>query len=383
MLRRPTAIALSIGLLWLALTVGAKAEQLTLDQALALLEGSLESIRSFDLRIDTKETFLLHWEAAGTNDKGHMVSKSRRLLPGEFPRIKQQSSRQVVEQGKGRFEFLAEKGGQPNIIVVYDGEVERVFKPRESEAIVRSPAGSVVGTGMDYLDSYRNITSRLDMMKCLRERKNVVVKPAEPGSAVVILETRPDLKAAVDLHRYGFRVTLDPAHSFMPAVFETLKDVGNELFVVRRSTVAEWKKLNGGVWVPIKLVTSVFQDDPKSETFRDVNQDKVMTVDTAHSYWNLAIQEDTFVLPFSAGTKVIDFFRNVQFVTGKADPGKNLEDLAAHARNVGAFRTSFKDPPRPFGWLSWLLVGAGCLATCGVVGGTVFYVRRRRREHHP
>ena len=57
-----------------------------------------------------------------------------------------------------------------------------------------------------------------------------------------------------------------------------------------------------------------------------------------HSSWNQDIPEETFELPLPKGTTVIDHLRNVRYVTGEDDPGKNLDALAVSVHRLRVTR---------------------------------------------
>src|SRR5262249_39301469 len=72
--------------------------------------------------------------------------------------------------------------------------------------------------------------------------------------------------------------------------------------------------------------------------------------------WNKKLPEDLFRLNIPAGTHVLDTLNNVQFVAGKNDPGENLQDLAANARDLVAL-----SPTRPLGTPSLFRQALACL----------------------
>ena len=75
-----------------------------------------------------------------------------------------------------------------------------------------------------------------------------------------------------------------------------------------------------------------------------------------------------------AGVRVFDEFRNVTYVTGKPDPGKNLDDLAATARGMIRLVDPHQQVRRPWGW--WI-AGGGVAALLGML---LFFFHSRFRK---
>jgi hypothetical protein len=235
----------------------------------------------------------------------------------------------------------------------------------------------------DYRETYRSAFGGVhfdDLVVCFRQRKGYVVVGSSAGdSPLLTIEAKPvppSKMPDVDLGAWGFKVALDPRRGMMPAVIEVLQPVKGVLQLYRRMTVNQWKDLGNGVWVPTKATTHIFYlDNGTNPDFHgQVANEIVLTVDEARSSWNKSVSEGTLRNPLPAGTKVMDTERGVQYVTGKADPGVNLADLAKHARDVAPIITT--QPEKPL-WGTWLLRGAVLLvATVALVLGG-WFVRKR------
>jgi hypothetical protein len=195
----------------------------------------------------------------------------------------------------------------------------------------------------------------------------------------VFLETAPvPSKRQLDLADWGYRIGLDPRHGFMPAVIERFIHLDGQPFVERRTTVTAWKDLLDGVRVPIRVTTQVFDKHPGKGAFGELDSEVELTVNVAKSSWNQEIADETCHLPLPAGTRVTDLDREVKYVTGQADPGRNLQDLAANARDLIPIQTG-KSRPQESSWL-WWLGGGATIFVATVIG--VWYLRKRRRERH-
>ncbi len=343
-------------------------------RVLAMLEASLESIRSFDVRLDVTQRWCVEDQWSGKGREATLVRRVKR----PSPYVKQYAFRQVFQTGKGRIEYLDLGSGNPNRYTVYDGEVERTLNPAKGTGLIRPPFVRLTGEGMDYLTAWRNVYQRLSVVRCFRERKNVVLAAPGPDSREMILEAGPVIDTADDIAypSEGFRVALDSGRGLMPSRIERFEDVQGKLCMATRRTVTEWKDLGEGIWVPITVVTEIFDLLPDKGTFGEVYSEVTMKVDLNRSVWNTDIPADTFELQIPAGIRMTDQFRQVQYVTGKADPGKNLADLAANARKQVSIPTGRPPiPPRRPSY--WLTVGLPSLVVVGISLALV-YLRRRK-----
>lgn len=370
-------------LFWATASPTMATSELGVEQAIDSLDGAIQSLRSWDLHLQCSREFFLKEDAFVDTSNGkrkRVVTNKRKLAPGEMRTIYRDSYRQVFQAGKGRIDYFAKSdgqesaGGQPTI-AVYDGEMQKTYNERAKSATIRKPSQNIVpGEGWDYLHAYRNIQGRWPIIKCLHQRKNVICKKLDTN--LVILESAPCPKERVDYSGFGFRVIVDKQHGFMPAVIERSEERQGKIFTIRQTKVVEWKSLGGGVWAPTKVVTRYYDEDPKWPTFGEVSSEEVLFVDIARSSWNQNISEETFNLPLPVGTQVTDTLRGVQYVTGQADPGKNLADLAAHAKRVVPYPVA-SPPLSPQAWWQkgWVLA----VSTVATVGLVLFFLLRYRR----
>lgn len=191
------------------------------------------------------------------------------------------------------------------------------------------------------------------------------------------MEADPVPKNKIDLPDFGFRVTIDSSHGFMPVVLEIIKEVDGKPFTMTKRRITAWKDLGSGIWAPTRMVSQHFDLDPQwPNTFGKVHDEVVLQVDLKRSSWNQEIPEDLFDLPLPAGAIVTDFRREVKYVTGEADPGKNLDDLAASARDLVPIHTGIEPPNNR--WTKPALI-AGSVLLLAVVGLAIFFRRRWKR----
>lgn len=325
----------------------ARSEEIDQSKAIGLFEGATDSIASYDLRTKVTESYFLNDEFSGTGRAKRLDHRARR---GQ-PLVKEWHFRQVYQRQKGRIEFL-DRQGKPGETIVFDGEIERTWNPKTASSTIRSPTLELLGEGMDYRGSLRNAYGRASLLKCLQERTNVVVKRPEDGTPRIVLETEPQPRTSVDLGPWGFRVTLDPSRGCMPVQIERLVLVDGQLFVKSRRTI-QLKNISQGVWAPIQMTTVIFDSLPKLGTFGELEYESRLDVDPSQSSWNQDISNEEFTLALPRGTTVVDNFRSVRYVTGEPDPGKNLDELAAHARQL--IPVSIGDPLPAQWWQSFWL----------------------------
>jgi hypothetical protein len=372
---------LTVGLWFLAVSPVERAvrQDLTVAKAIALLDGATQAIRSFDVQVTTSTKILIRHEAS-EHGTGLPITRSRKLDPNEQPTIDVVHCRQRYQNGKSRVESLDGPNGRAATIVVSNSEVEKMWDPGRSQGAIRPPAVTSVGEGGDYLESLRGVYGRVSILQILRQRPAAtsLTIAATPGH--VTLEAKPYPDAAVDFPNWGFRITLDATRGFMPVVVERYELINDRPQVAARRTVTRIKELPGRIWVPITVVTEKFDTNPKSSTFGELGNEVVMSIDESTSSWNRAIPASVFQVEYPPGTRLNDAFRKVQYVTGKPDPGSNLQDLAANARDIVPANTSMVwNESKDVGYRWLIAVGAGMFAA-GAMGALLF-IRRRRLEH--
>jgi hypothetical protein len=366
----------------------ASAEESSVEQTIDAVDGAIQSVKSWDIRVQCTTQFFIKQDISAEMSQGKeiFVTKSKRKYsPGEKHTGFIESYRQVFQRGKGRIEHFKpiegqhSIGGQPNTLV-FDGEMQKTFNDQTMLATIGMPSENMVPSdGWHYLQSYRNIQGQWPIPLAFRERKNTTVKKLD--SSLMLLESVPCPGTKVSYPYFGFRVVLDKKHGFMPAVIEQFQEIQGKNFTMRKVKIAEWKSLGGGLWAPIKVVTDYFYSDPKWPTFGELYSEDLLVVDVARSTWNESIPEETFNLALPAGTKVQDTLREVQYVTGQADPGKNLQDLAANAKDMIPYPVFHPLPPeQPLWQKHWVLVVAACSVFALFLIYFVFRLRNRWRK---
>lgn len=356
------------------------AQQPTAQDVLDMLEGSVQSIKSFDIAIHATTKMYIITEGSWDLSEGRkefVISNKRTLVAGEKPKTSQAFFRQVFQRGKGRIEFFDDERAKPTNYLVCDNETQKSWSPGQRIASIDRPHLTSVMVGMDYRECYLTLLGRAEIVKCLRPRRNCKVERKTPDDPLIVLEAGPVPKTGLAFHDFGFRVTIDSSHGFMPSVLEEIREVDGKLFTSAKREITAWKELGGGVWAPTRMVSQHFDLDPKwPNTFGKVNDEVVLQVDLKLSSWNQDIPEDTFDLPLPAGATVTDFRREVKYVTGESDPGKNLDDLASHARDLVPIHLGVKPPSNR--WTQPALI-TGSILVLAVVGLFIFFRRRRKR----
>ncbi len=357
------------------------------DDAIRLLEGAVQTIDSFDVQVDLTTRILMQSEMLKdryvdeNGRKRAALFRSRKLRPNEAPVIQRQRIRQVYQQGKGRIEFLGSSGNLDQVFA-YDGELAKSRDVKSAEASIRKPPLSVIIQGGDYRESYKSLIGRLSLLKCLQDRRSrdcVLVTGPTDNSPLLTVEAQPLPKpwsSDMDLHEWGFRVRLDPRHGMLPAMIELDQPINGRPHLYRRTTVNEWKSLGNGVWVPVRVTSEIFVlDVDNRELFGQVGNEIVLVVDVSRSSWNKKIPGEALDVRVPAGTKVTDMERGVRYVTGKADPGTNLEALAADARDVAPIHVT--SGPIAKAWPPWLIYGGMGLAIL-ILARLAWYLWKRR-----
>jgi hypothetical protein len=357
-------------------------DKLNVKQALELLDGSLQAITSFDVRLNCSHKNLLQKETVVDVSEGRkriVVKSSRKLYPNEAPKILRQSFREVYQRGKGRLEFTKGDYIKSPWRIVFDPETQKTYRPQENDATISSKPTELILEGWDYLEAFRSVHGSLPILVAFKERKNAVINEGASSETLLVLESAPCLDAPnVSYGRWGLRVALDKNHGFLPSSIERSEEISGKLLTVRRTTIRQWKDLGGGVWVPISTITHFFDSDPNLATFGELANELTLVVDVSRSSWNKEIAESTFNLPLPPGVKVIDTLREVQFVTGKPDPGDNLDDLAANARNLVPYPVLKAPPVESHSPWMWIIGGVTTLFCALALWVSVRFLRKHR-----
>lgn len=347
------------------------------EDAIELLEAATQSVKSFDCRITVTRSMFIVIDTVPTTErtsKGKAqppkVANIRKVGSNESPKVSREFFRQVHQNEKGRIEFFNSDNSKVLTHIVYDRESEKSWTPKDSSGEVRE-LGITLTDGWDYLSLIKYSFGRAELVRCLRERSNVKLKVVEPNGSIT-LETTPDMKNEGAFPRWGFRVTLDSKHGFMPAMIELFIDKNGSPFTESRKTINEWRSLGNGTWVPVKATTQHFSASDRF--YGEVQSDMVMEVDVANSSWNRVLPDSTFQITFPAGTRVVDTRRQLMYVTGKPDATQNLDTFAESAREVVPLVYNF--PPANEPWKKWLALAE--IAMLLIVGAALFIAYRKR-----
>jgi len=308
--------------------------ELTAKQAVDLLENAIQSIKSFDVKIETitRRFILVDGETRiSPQGKKEFNIKSRTKIPdGEMPPATSERFGQLFQGGKGRIDDFGDKGEVLPKSSVYTPSYFKTWNPMRHEASIQNPVLAQTQDGKDYRTSFATVIGSVNLIKCLRERTNV--KLAGQNGEVTI-EAPPEPGRNIDFPNWGLRVTVDPSHGFMPIVIETLHFVEDRLVLMHRREVKHWKNV-AGVWVPTRVLTTHFDTNPRNkDTFGHRFSDVTLIVDEDQSSWNKEILENRFLILLPAATRVVDAQRSVMYVTEKDEVGDIVPDLA-HAKEV-------------------------------------------------
>jgi hypothetical protein len=347
------------------------------------LEAAIGSIRSYDVLVKATMRIFIHSDTVGPAPPGttRPMIKNRLLRQGEAPMVVRQYSRQVYLKGRGRVEIMDGAGGTGGKISTYDNVEAKSFNVRTGDLFISRSIGGITMDGGDYRETFRRVSRgvNLDLLAGLKERvKYLQFKEPQKGQPFVIVEAPPVGKeiGGVSYPQWAFRVKLDPRRKMLPASIEVFQPLGADLRLYRRTTVEQWKDIGEGTWVPTKARTRIFAIEPENrEIDGQVANEIVLDVDVVHSSWNKQIGKEVFNLPLPAGTRVTDTERGVRYVTGKADPGKNLSDLARNARNAVPFTTG--PNAEIASWQSWKAITGYMLVVGVAVGIACFFLRRK------
>jgi len=297
-----------------------------------LLNAATKGISSYDLKVSSYVKHLLAADSK-TNDQGKTESIRRPLKAGEDAITDKTSYRQVLHRGKRRIEAFEGSVDTPTLIMVFDGETERMLTGKRGSIRLLQPR--TVEIGADYLNLYRTVYGRYDIVTMLRQRSMVEAKTIGSKDKVgLTFDGAPEPDKEFPFARFGLAITADATHGLMPTMLEVYQNDDKLGRLTRFKTVIEkFKRLADGSWVPVQATTTFYEmKDP--QFLRKPWLEVVTTVDEDNSRWNIAVPDETFTLQFPVGTNVVDEIRKVMFVTGKADPGRNIDDLLRNARNV-------------------------------------------------
>ncbi len=366
------------------LTVTARAES-QLGDVLDAWETSAESLRSYDVYLHVEALSVMKAVVVGkrtskgkappgTKPPEEPIIELRERPPGEQPGRYVQFSRQVLsKEGKRRYELWNPESRSWISASVFDGEIVRSM----TQGGVTT--ASIRGRGPDtknlstpernYAGLFRDMTFGGSIFTVLRSRRGVrLVQGSGDNTDYVHVESLPE---EGDYYpNFGLRIALDPLHAMMPVEIKVFR--GTMKAPHRRISIEEFFEVEPGVWAPVKATHDSL--DAKGRIITAVH----LAADMDRSNWNQPVSEELFTLVIPEGTGVVDRVRNVAFMAGEGDTGKNLDRLIENARNViptgpptgaGNPRSSSR---------TFLLIGINALALAVILG--ILYARARRRR---
>jgi len=330
------------------------------------LQAAIDVVKTFDVQVKARWEWFLD-EKPGKDGKPTFV-------PVTEPYERKALSRQMYSKGWRRIEKMDPETGEVLQIMGADLNVMRFHFKKEHTGRISRAGGDATQIGTDYQELFRSLVGDFDIPKMLRERLELGrVWREGPGDRLVVFEVPPTRKPGVSFGAWGYRVFADTGNQFLPCVIETFEIREGVTALRTRRTIKERKSIAPGVSVPTKAVIDAFVLDRRPEFFQKKYSQLEVTVDVARSRWNEPIPEEVFRVPFPAGLSVHDEIRDVAFIVGKADPGRNLDDLAGNAR--GIIRNVRPQLSRPSNAWVWWLVGGMGVGLAGLAG--LYYWRRR------
>lgn len=362
----------------------ADVRELSVAQAVDLLDAATSQIRSYDVLLETTQRWLLKQVRLGSpapdGRSAPPVGPWVRLDPGEKPLTENRYYRQVCQGRRRRLEVFDPDFKAIKSLVVLNGEESRTLN-RGIEGFVGPEPGQLVPEGTDYSTFYRTMWGLVDRVELLRRRKGTRLDAEALRRGAVVLEGPPE--EMTELQSYGLRVWLDPAHGMMPNRLEMYDKAPNIPSV--SVVVDEFKELDGGVWAPIRATTAFYV--PSGALTGQISSEVVATVDIANSSWNSNLDEGLFRLDFAPGTPVIDRGRNTAYITGGAP--QRLDRLAEEARASLRKHPYFREgtPPPQTAFFSlysvrgWLVILNAVIVLAAA--GWIWHRRRVTRVGRP
>jgi hypothetical protein len=341
------------------------------------LETAIKTISSFD--VTTKSIIshkIIHEKSKEEqDDRSRPKVVLRRPEPGENHQT-HYHHRQILEGNSGHIDVIDTKSGKVTSSFAYTPDAERTFTPKAGAGSVQAPTVNLLSDGTDYRTAYRTLLGSVNLLKFLRQRTLTPVRAGEfPPHLIVVEAALGERKPEIDFPGWGARVAIDPTHGGLPAFVEVFdKDRGQERRRLRRE-IREWKALANGAFVPVVMVTEHYELDGARPFFGEAADQVELRVDVSRAQWNHKVAPADLTLAFPIGTRVFDRTRKISYVTGKADPGKHLDDLVDGALRVTPIRTD-APIPAPGWWQRYWVHFAAALALIGVA--TIVRVRKRR-----
>lgn len=379
MLRQPSSVFLIriAGLMrWLAAFAAgmdfiaiSRAQVPSADNALSMYQAATSSIRSFDVYLVSSSQLLLKEVYSGTpGEPDFKVERSVPYLPGEAPKPQAGYYHQSYRDDRIRIDTLDGIAGAVIESIESNGETEKCYDPKQSMAVIRPIRLQWLSHSADYRCSYLNFLGNIPLVGCLRDRTNI---KCWLENGLCHLESDGGRNNKGRLPMSGVHVGFDPQHGFLPALIEEYRIRDGKRIVFWRTRIESFHQVSGG-FVPLKTVTQVFETRPLGP-MGQILAIQTVSVDLDRSTWNRTVPDRRFDISIPAGVRVIDNVRNVRFLTGKSDPGQNIDTLISNAKEAIAFHPAQVSEPTAGFW-HWIVIAAIVLLVVAISG---YWYRRR------
>lgn len=357
-------------------------EALDAAKVINLYDRATSAISSYDVRISARWQYL----AKSTTD-GRRVTNERLITDGKLPEPHRYILRQAWQRDgwKRRYEVfdLKKSEKQPFKVCVMEEGIARSFHPHARTGTVMNPMVDVAEAGMEYFNYFRGIDSIVDGPTLLRTRLPSVTARKMTDSNLVVIDAPAQPKNRdIGLAHSGFRIFLDPEHSFLPRLIECWAESENGPLLEWRLAIVEFAKHESGMDVPVRATHEAFGTNKGWDTYGKVFSRVEAEVDQGNSRWNVDLPRETFQLTFPSGTLVSDTTQKVRYIAGKSYPGENVKDLVRHAQEVVPLDSGIPLHPRPSWWgdSHWhIALGLSAIAMV-VCAAAIWYWRTRRRR---
>lgn len=338
---------------------------------------SVQSLKSFSVTTDVTVTYLIIQEPVNKDapvDYSKLPAFVSRLPnPGEVIK-KRASYRQMQQDGSGRIDIFDESG-KTHDSIAYTPDLERVYTPRTGIGSIQPLNLTIIPDGSDYRTSFQTIFGNVSLLRFLRQRK-LQQSQGFPSHLLGIHALPGEERPEVDFPGWGARIAIDPTHGGLPSIIEVYDRVGGKDRVRFRREVTGWGKLTNGLYAPTATVTEHFDLKSESQFFGKAVTRTELRVRPDGASWNTRINPTDLSLTFPVGTRITDRVRNLIYVTGKTDTGKNIDDLIEGATKIVPVTVGGAEPPPP-NVLSryWMYIAAVILVA--VVVGAVRWRKLR------
>ena len=315
-----------------------------LKEALEGFERTRQAIASYDVRLSVTVTFpmktILVKKEKIDPRRPNVVEEYqwRPLDPGVEPTTTESTFRQVRSRdGKRRVETDRQRDGRHDIsVAVDDGQVVRI-RNSDKEGTTRTSIGFRLPEPEEYRYYLGDLMATVPIRALMTERPGTrLIEEKMPDPNLVGIELPAGQGRS--LRQFGFGVWLDRRHGFMPAKIETYFLQDQQLVLSSRLLVRKFHEPQPGVWVPIEMTQTNFNKQPGEYLGRAVNLYRA-EVDVDKSRWNGELDPGVFLLPFAAGTHVMDFVNNLDITAGPGDDGQGVQALIQGAEKTRPINT--------------------------------------------